>query len=56
MRQGANHIDDYIWLFGMPTRVTSELVAFAHQMEAEDYGAVLFCHAGGMIGTIVASI
>lgn len=55
IQQGAHHIDNYIWLFGMPTRVTSELATFAHHMEAEDHGAALLRHDDGMIGTIVAS-
>ncbi|TCW17581.1 putative dehydrogenase [Raoultella sp. BIGb0138] len=55
IQQAAHNIDNYIWLFGMPARVTSELATFAHRMEAEDHGAVLLRHANGMIGTIVAS-
>ncbi|BBQ83257.1 MULTISPECIES: Gfo/Idh/MocA family protein [Enterobacteriaceae] len=55
IQQGAHHIDNYLWLFGMPVSVTSELATFAHQMEAEDHGAAIFRHADGMIGTFVAS-
>lgn len=55
IQQGSHNIDNYIWLFGMPVRVTSELATFAHTMEAEDHGAALLRHSDGMIGTIVAS-
>jgi UDP-N-acetyl-2-amino-2-deoxyglucuronate dehydrogenase len=55
IQQGSHNIDNYIWLFGMPERVTSELATFAHRMEAEDHGAALLRHSDGMIGTIVAS-
>lgn len=55
MQQASHNIDNYIWLFGMPDRVQGELDTFAHQMEAEDHGAVVLRHADGMIGTIVAS-
>lgn len=55
IQQASHNIDNYIWLFGMPQRVQGELDTFAHQMEAEDHGAVVLRHADGMIGTIVAS-
>ncbi|TKI07428.1 Gfo/Idh/MocA family protein [Martelella alba] len=55
MQQACHHIDNYIWLFGMPEKVQGELATFAHRMEAEDHGAVVLRHANGMIGTIVAS-
>ncbi|WP_410015971.1 Gfo/Idh/MocA family protein [Sodalis sp. C49] len=55
IQQASHNIDNYIWFFGMPERVQGELDTFAHQMEAEDHGAVVLRHADGMIGTIVAS-
>lgn len=55
IQQAAHNIDNYVWFFGMPQRVRSELATFAHSMEAEDHGAALLRHADGMIGTIVAS-
>ncbi|WP_413734586.1 Gfo/Idh/MocA family protein [Sodalis sp. RH21] len=55
MQQASHNIDNYIWLFGMPERVQGELDTFAHDIEAEDHGAVVLRHADGMIGTIVAS-
>nr|AFW03749.1 oxidoreductase domain protein [Sodalis praecaptivus] len=55
MQQASHAIDTYIWLFGMPARLHGELATFAHQMEAEDHGAVVLRYDNGMIGTIVAS-
>ncbi|WP_074013698.1 Gfo/Idh/MocA family protein [Candidatus Sodalis sp. SoCistrobi] len=55
MQQASHAIDTYIWLFGMPAQLHSELPTFAHRMEAEDHGAVVMRYDNGMIGTIVAS-
>lgn len=55
MQQACHNLDIYSWFFGLPTQVVSMLGTFAHQIEAEDHGAALMRHAGGMIGTVVAS-
>ncbi len=55
MQQASHQIDLYCWLFGMPERVQSLIGTLAHRMEAEDHGAALLQHRGGLIGTIVAS-
>lgn len=55
IQQASHNIDNYIWFFGMPSQVMSQLGTFAHDMEAEDHGAALLRHDNGMIGTIVAS-
>jgi len=55
MQQACHNIDNYIWLFGMPEHLESELATFAHNIESEDHGAVLMRYANGMIGTMVAS-
>jgi predicted dehydrogenase len=55
MQQASHQIDLYGWMFGKPERVKSAIATLAHRMEAEDHGAAVLQHAGGMIGTIVAS-
>ncbi|HEX5127069.1 MAG TPA: Gfo/Idh/MocA family oxidoreductase, partial [Rhodocyclaceae bacterium] len=55
IQQASHNIDLYIWFFGMPSKVVSMMGTFAHDIEAEDHGAVLFKHDNGMIGTVVAS-
>jgi predicted dehydrogenase len=55
MQQASHQIDLYCWLFGMPSEVKSVTATLAHRMEAEDHGAAVLRHPGGMIGTIVAS-
>jgi UDP-N-acetyl-2-amino-2-deoxyglucuronate dehydrogenase len=55
IQQASHNIDNYIWLFGMPNQVASQLGTFMHDIEAEDHGAALLRHDNGMIGTIVAS-
>jgi UDP-N-acetyl-2-amino-2-deoxyglucuronate dehydrogenase len=55
MQQASHQIDLYAWMFGMPERVKSMIGTLAHRMEAEDHGAALLRHPGGMIGSIVAS-
>ncbi|MFA9438247.1 Gfo/Idh/MocA family protein [Uliginosibacterium sp. sgz301328] len=55
IQQASHNIDNYIWFFGMPDQVTSQLGTFAHDIETEDHGAALLRHDSGMIGTIVAS-
>ncbi|MEA9390567.1 Gfo/Idh/MocA family oxidoreductase [Acerihabitans sp. TG2] len=55
MQQASHNIDNYVWLFGLPESLQGELDTFAHQIEAEDHGAVVLRYANGMIGTLVAS-
>jgi len=55
MQQACHNIDTYLWLFGMPSEVTSLLGTFAHPIEVEDHGAALLKYSNGMIGTIIAS-
>lgn len=55
IQQASHNIDTYIWFFGMPETVTSQLGTFAHRIEVEDHGAAILRYADGMIGTIVAS-
>ena len=55
MQQASHQIDLYRWMFGKPERVESLIGTLAHRMEAEDHGAAVLRHSGGMIGTIVAS-
>jgi predicted dehydrogenase len=55
MQQACHNLDLYTWFFGMPKQVVSMLDTFAHKMDAEDHGAVLFRHDNGMIGTVIAS-
>lgn len=55
VQQASHNIDNYIWFFGMPSKVSSELGTFMHKMEAEDHGAALLRHESGMIGTMIAS-
>jgi predicted dehydrogenase len=55
MQQASHQIDLYVWFFGRPQAVKSFTSTIAHRMEAEDHGAALLRHPGGMIGTIVAS-
>jgi predicted dehydrogenase len=55
MQQGCHQVDLYLWFFGMPRAVKSFTATLAHRMEAEDHGAAVLQHSGGMIGTIVAS-
>lgn len=55
MQQASHQVDLYRWLFGKPERVRSLMGTLAHRMEAEDHGAALLQHPGGMIGTMVAS-
>lgn len=55
MQQASHQINLYRWMFGKPERVKSMIGTLAHRMEAEDHGAALLFHPGGMIGTIVAS-
>jgi len=55
MQQASHQVDLYAWFFGRPTAVKSFTATLAHRMEAEDHGAALLRHPGGMIGTIVAS-
>jgi predicted dehydrogenase len=55
MQQASHQIDLYAWMFGLPERIKSIIGTLAHRMEAEDHGAALLRHPGGMIGTIIAS-
>ncbi|MDQ8021734.1 MAG: Gfo/Idh/MocA family oxidoreductase [Moraxellaceae bacterium] len=55
IQQACHNIDYYLWLFGMPDKVVSELGTFAHDIETEDHGAALLRYANGMIGTIIGS-
>ncbi len=55
MQQASHQVDLYRWLFGKPARVKSLIGTLAHRMQAEDHGAALLLHPGGLIGTIVAS-
>jgi UDP-N-acetyl-2-amino-2-deoxyglucuronate dehydrogenase len=55
MQQASHQIDLYSWMFGKPERVKSVIGTLAHKMEAEDHGAAVLQHPGGMIGAIVAS-
>jgi len=55
MQQASHQVDLYQWFFGMPRAVKSFTATLAHRMEAEDHGAAVLQHPGGMIGTIVAS-
>ncbi len=55
MQQASHQVDLYRWLFGKPQRVQSLIGTLAHRLEAEDHGAALLQHPGGMIGTIIAS-
>ena len=55
MQQASHQIDLYSWMFGKPERVKSLTGTLAHRMEAEDHGAALLQHPGGLIGTIIAS-
>jgi predicted dehydrogenase len=55
MQQASHQVDLYRWFFGMPRTVKSVTGRLAHRMEAEDHGAAILSHDGGMIGTIVAS-
>jgi predicted dehydrogenase len=55
MQQASHHLDLYLWFFGKPQAVKSFTATLAHRMEAEDHGAAVLQHEGGMIGTIVAS-
>lgn len=55
MQQASHQVDLYRWFFGMPRSVKSTTATLAHRMEAEDHGAAILVHEGGMIGTIVAS-
>jgi predicted dehydrogenase len=55
MQQACHQLDLYLWFFGMPRAVKSFTATLAHRMEAEDHGAAVLQHPGGMIGTIVAS-
>ena len=55
MQQASHQVDLYSWMFGKPERAKSLIGTLGHRMEAEDHGAALLQHPGGMIGTIVAS-
>lgn len=55
IQQASHNIDTYLWFFGMPENVTSQLGTFAHQIEVEDHGAAILRYGNGMIGTIIAS-
>lgn len=55
MQQACHNIDTYLWFFGMPDEVTSQLGTFAHRIEVEDHGAALLKYGNGMIGSIIAS-
>lgn len=55
IQQASHNIDTYLWFFGMPETVTSQLGTFVHQIEVEDHGAAILRYGNGMIGTIVAS-
>lgn len=55
MMQACHNIDFYLWLFGMPAKVTGRIGTFMHDIEVEDHGAALLEYDNGMIGTIVAS-
>jgi predicted dehydrogenase len=55
MQQASHQVDLYRWFFGLPVSVKSFTGTLAHRMEAEDHGAAIFLHEGGMIGSIVAS-
>jgi len=55
MQQACHQLDLYLWFFGKPRAVKSFTATLAHRMEAEDHGAVVLRHEGGMIGSIVAS-
>lgn len=55
MQQASHYIDLYIWLFGFPEKTQSMLNTYTHDIEVEDYGAVLLKHSDSKIGTIIAS-
>lgn len=55
MMQASHQVDLYTWLFGMPDEVHAVLGTLGHDVEVEDHAAAVLRHAGGMIGTIVAS-
>ena len=55
MQQASHNIDLYGWFFGNPEKVVSLYDTFTHNIETEDYGAVLLHHKDGMIGSIIAS-
>lgn len=55
IQQASHNIDTYLWFFGMPEKVTSQLGTFAHQIEVEYHGAAILRYGNGMIGTIIAS-
>lgn len=55
IQQASHYIDLYYWFFGKPTKLTSKLNTFVHDIEVEDHGAVICSHNSGMIGTITAS-
>jgi len=55
IQQASHNIDTYVWFFGMPETVVSQLGTFAHAIEVEDHGAAILRYGNGMIGTIIAS-
>lgn len=55
IQQASHYIDLYCWLFGRPSKISSKLGRFLHDIEAEDHGAAICLHDNGMIGTIIAS-
>ncbi|WP_194767136.1 Gfo/Idh/MocA family protein [Tamlana sp. I1] len=55
IQQASHYIDLYYWFFGKPSKLTSKLGTFVHDIEVEDHGAAICLHDSGMIGTITAS-
>ncbi|TYA84233.1 Gfo/Idh/MocA family protein [Seonamhaeicola marinus] len=55
VQQASHYIDLYYWYFGKPSKISSKLNTFIHDIEVEDHGVAICFHDSGMIGTITAS-
>lgn len=55
MNQAIHHVDAYLWMVGMPTRVTAHAWCARHRAEVEDDVLATLEFAGGGRGMIVAS-
>jgi predicted dehydrogenase len=55
LSQAIHQVDAFIWLLGMPCRVTAEISRSLHDIEVEDEASARLHFADGARGTLVAS-
>ena len=55
INQGSHALDLFLWLTGMPTRITAKMRTLNHQIEVEDAVMAQLEYAGGALGSVQAT-